>query len=91
MEVKELKKLYEIEEYVTTKNCMGKEGQKWFVLHAEMTAIDAIKLVANKLHVGSEKVLETRGYVQNDKLFLRNSWEKVPKGATDVWAISLRR
>ena len=91
MEVKELKKLYEIECYVTTKGCDGKEGKKWYVLPAEMSAVDAIKMAANKLHVGSDKILETRGFVVGDKLYLRKSWQKVPMGAVDVWAITVRR
>lgn len=91
MEVKELKKLYEIECYVTTKDCDGKEGKKWYVLPAEMSAVDAIKLVANMLHIGTSKLVETRGYVLDDKLFLRKSWDKVSKGTEDVWAITVRR
>ena len=91
MKVKELKELYEIEEFVTTENCEGELFEKWFVLPAEMSAIDAIKLVANKLHVSNDKVAETRGYVVENKLYLRKSWEKVPEGAEDVWAMTVRR
>ena len=90
MDAKELKKIYEIEEYVTTKNCVGRVGSKYYVLPAEMTAVDAIKIVANKMKVGVNRVLETRGYVQDNRLFLRKSWEKVPMGAVDVWAMTVR-
>ncbi len=91
MQTSELKKLYTVKEFITTEGCEGKVGTKWYVLPAEMTAIDAIKLVADKLHISKDKVQETQGYVRGDKLYLRNSWEKAPKGTSDVWALTVRR
>ena len=90
MKASELMERYTMMTYVTTKECEGVEGQKWHLLPAEMTAVDAIRFVANKLKISQDKVLETRGYVKNDCLYLRKSWEKVPKGAVDVWAMSVR-
>lgn len=91
MQTSELKKLYTVKSFTSTKECDGEPGTRWYVLPGEMSAIDAIKLVADKLHVSKDKVTETRGYVLDDKLYLRKSWEKVPTGASDVWAMTVRR
>ena len=89
MKANELKQ-YTMRTFITTKECDGVEGKKWYLLPAEMTCIDAIRYVANKLKIGQDKLLESRGYVLKDALYLRKSWEKVPKGAEDVWVVTVR-
>ena len=81
-----------LKEIYTAREFHGEDGGKWYVLPGEMTAIDAIKLIADKLHISKDKVQETKGYVKNGIfLYLRKSWEKVPAGAADVWAMTVRR
>lgn len=90
MTTSELKKIYTIEDFITTEECEGKVGARWYVLPGEMTAIDAVKMVADKLHVSKDNIVESRGYVCNNKLYLRKSWEKKPNGTKDVWALVVR-
>lgn len=91
MKSNELASIYTIKNFITTEECNGVKGTRWYVLPGEMSAIDAIKLVAHKLHISKDKVTETRGYVFDNKLYVRKAWEKVPTGASDVWALIVRR
>lgn len=90
MTTSELKKIYTIEDFTTTKECKGKDGARWYVLPGEMTAIDAVKMVADKLHISKDNIVESKGYVCNNKLYLRKSWEKKPNGTKDVWAVTVK-
>ena len=82
----------ELKELCAVKEFHADDGGKWYVLPGEMTAIDAIKLIADKLHISKDQVQETRGYVKDGVfLYLRRSWENVPTGAAAVWAMTVRR
>lgn len=85
MQTSKLKKLYTVREFYAD------DGSKFYVLPGEMSAIDAIKLIADKLHISNDKVRETRGYVEGNFLYLRKSGDPVPEGAVDVWAMTVRR
>lgn len=90
MTTSELKRIYTIEVFTTTEEDEGRVGTKWYVLPGEMTAIDTVKMVADKLHISKDNIVESRGYVRNGKLYLRKSWEKKPNGTKDVWALVVR-
>ncbi len=85
MNIKELKEQYKIEIFY------GESNEKWYVLPAEMSVIDAIRMVADKAKVSMDKILETRAYVAYNNLFTMTSWEIAPPSATRiVWALTVR-
>ena len=85
MEINDLKN-YNVEQYVDDDT-----KETYYVVDGELSAIDAIKLVANRLHVNKDNVRETRGYVIGDKMYFAKSSEKVLANATKVWSVSVER
>lgn len=87
MNIKELKETYGVSTFY------DEDGKRWYAVFSDISAIDAIRLVADKAKVSMDRIIETRGYIggtRHDLLFLRSSWEKVPKNAWDVWALTVR-
>lgn len=69
----------------------GIEDKKtWYVLQGDIPALEAIKQVAKAIKISADKIVETRGYVRDDQLFLCKTGEKIPRGSKAVWAITRR-
>lgn len=58
-------------------------------MSGELSAADAVKLVANRLHENSNRVHETRAYTQGDYLYFAGAKEEIPSDCTEVWALTI--
>ncbi len=69
----------------------GIEDKKmWYVVDGKLPALEAIKQVAKQIKSSVDKIVETRGYVMDDQLFLCKTGEEIPHNSNAVWAITRR-
>lgn len=83
MEIKDMED-YEIERYWSDET-----KTRYYVVSGELSAADAVMLVANRLHKNSDRVHETRGYTQGNYLYCVGAKEKIPADCAEVWAITI--
>lgn len=66
------------------------DKKTWYVLQGDIPALEALKQAAKQIKSSVDRIVETRGYVIDDQLFLCKTGEKIPRGSKAVWAITRR-
>lgn len=69
-------------------------NERYYVVSGDLTAIDAILIVARVTHISKDKLQENRAYVTGDEeedLFFVGTNDPIPDGARVVWAIEKRK